>query len=509
MSAVEEGRGEDVADGRLGFSVGFPRGFGLKRKSIEWLEEWQRLKYTSPYKDASHLDSRTDVSEKRAVGVFHELLHLMVEKKTERKNVSNLRKPLNLPQKFTKVFERHPGIFYISKKNNTQTVVLREAYDGHRLVEKHPISEIRDKFACLMKEGFLDRSRGLYKKRKDELHRISEDESCENGVESEEEMEDHMFSEYESDETANLYQFLTCNILSGQSNPAFLLAFYLFNVGIMHMPYRTPLKRKGDVAAFEAESNEQNSTPGNTLAVTTPLQTSVYGKGSKAQKVSRTGKFNRYVRIGKLRWSCPSFIVFLVCKAQFYVVLAQSVVIFDNYDPAYRLVALEPERGCCISDDCLRVISGCHGGKDQYEEYLACGWHSAYHVPTNMWTQLPDKSDMASRQWPLLGNDDGEKIIRSPNFCIQGTNQKLYTYIDTNDSVHVLADGKWKFVAILPANVITLPYITPFHGHLLFTSEADYSESHQCLEIGSQRPYLDKNLLWEHSGHVLSRCFTV
>nr|GEX29452.1 protein root primordium defective 1 [Tanacetum cinerariifolium] len=212
-SAVEEGRGEDVVDGRLGFSVGFPRGFGLKRKSIEWLEEWQRLEYTSPYKDSSHLDSRTDVSEKRAVGVFHELLHLMVEKKTERKNVSNLRKPLNLPQKFTKVFERHPGIFYISKKNNTQTVVLREAYDGHRLVEKHPISEIRDKFACLMKEGFLDRSRGLYKRRsavnsgeKDELHHISEDESCENGVESEEEMEGHMFSEYESDETANLYR---------------------------------------------------------------------------------------------------------------------------------------------------------------------------------------------------------------------------------------------------------------------------------------------------------------
>lgn len=54
-----------------------------------------------------------------------------------------------------------------------------------------------------------------------------------------------------------------------------------------------PLKRKGDVAAFEAESNEQNSTPGNTLAVTTPLQTPVSGKGSKAQKVSRTGKFNR------------------------------------------------------------------------------------------------------------------------------------------------------------------------------------------------------------------------
>ncbi|GJU47543.1 hypothetical protein Tco_1204809 [Tanacetum coccineum] len=69
----------------------------------------------------------------------------------------------------------------------------------------------------------------------------------------------------------------------------------------------------------------------------------------------------------------------------------------------------------------------------------------------------------------MLGNDDNEKITHSPNFCIQGTNQKLYTYINTNDSVHVLEDGKSKFVAILPADVKTLPYlpyITPFHGHL-------------------------------------------
>lgn len=194
-------------DRRLGFHVGFPRGFGLNRKSMKWLEEWQKLPYTSPYNDSSHLDRRTDVSEKRIVGVFHELLHLTVEKKTDRRNVSNLRKPLNLPQKFTKVFERHPGIFYISKKNNTQTVVLREAYDRHQLVQKHPISEIRERFGGLMKEGFLDKSRGLYKKQidansgEDKVHHV-----CENGFKSEEESEGHMFSEYESDETAHLFR---------------------------------------------------------------------------------------------------------------------------------------------------------------------------------------------------------------------------------------------------------------------------------------------------------------
>ncbi|KAG5542082.1 hypothetical protein RHGRI_021812 [Rhododendron griersonianum] len=110
---------------------------------MQWLEEWQRLPYTSPYLDASHLDPRTDRSEKRIVGVFHEFLHLTIQKKTGQKNVSNLRKPLDLPQKFTKVFERHPGIFYVSKKSDTQTVVFREAYDRQQLIQKHPLVDIR------------------------------------------------------------------------------------------------------------------------------------------------------------------------------------------------------------------------------------------------------------------------------------------------------------------------------------------------------------------------------
>lgn len=160
-------KGEDIKNGSLAFPVSFTRGFGLKRKCMEWLKEWQKLPYTSPYADASHLDPRTDVSEKRIVGVFHELLHLTLHKQTERKNVSNLRRPLSLPQKFTKAFERHPGIFYISKKIDTQTVVLREAYYGQEPVQNHPLVQIREKFASLMKKGLLDRSRGVYKRNKD------------------------------------------------------------------------------------------------------------------------------------------------------------------------------------------------------------------------------------------------------------------------------------------------------------------------------------------------------
>lgn len=156
----------------LPFPVRFTRGFGLKKKCMDWLKEWQSLPYTSPYVDASHLDSRTDVSEKRIVGVFHELFHLTIQKKTERKNVSNLRKPLSLPQKFTKVFERHPGIFYISMKCDTQTIILREAYERQKLLQKHPLVDVRERFADMMTKGFLDRSRGLYKKGTTELQDI-------------------------------------------------------------------------------------------------------------------------------------------------------------------------------------------------------------------------------------------------------------------------------------------------------------------------------------------------
>lgn len=138
----------------LAFPVRFTRGFGLRRKCMMWLQEWQTLPYTSPYADPSGLDPRTDVSEKRIVGVFHELLHLTIGKKTERSNFSNLRKPLRLPQKFTKVFERHPGIFYLSQKLGVQTVVLREAYGGGRdLLRKHPLVNIRERYAAMMNLG--------------------------------------------------------------------------------------------------------------------------------------------------------------------------------------------------------------------------------------------------------------------------------------------------------------------------------------------------------------------
>ncbi|KAF0891943.1 hypothetical protein E2562_011331 [Oryza meyeriana var. granulata] len=147
----------------LPFPVSFTKGFGLRSKCVNWLREWQALPYTSPYADPSGLDRRTDVSEKRNVGVFHELLHLTVAKRTERHNVSNMRKLLAMPQKFTKVFERHPGIFYLSRVLGTQTVVLREAYGGGSLLldkHAHPLVAIREEYATVMRAALPPRRRG-------------------------------------------------------------------------------------------------------------------------------------------------------------------------------------------------------------------------------------------------------------------------------------------------------------------------------------------------------------
>ncbi|KAK6137172.1 hypothetical protein DH2020_029097 [Rehmannia glutinosa] len=128
--------------GSLAFPIGFTRGFGLKKKCMEWLNEWQKLPYTSPYVDASHLDPRTDVSEKRIVGVFHELLHLTILRKMERRNVSNMRGRWPCLRSSLRCSIGIQG-FLLIEEGGTQTVVLREAYDRGRLIEHHPLAGIR------------------------------------------------------------------------------------------------------------------------------------------------------------------------------------------------------------------------------------------------------------------------------------------------------------------------------------------------------------------------------
>lgn len=132
----------------------FPsKGLRLRRKIDTWLDEFQQLPYVSPYEDYSNLDPSSDVSEKRVVGVLHELLSLFVEHAAERKKLLCLKKYLGLPQKFHKAFERHPHLFYLSLQNKTCTAILKEAYSEKLAIEGHPVLKVRKKYILLMKES--------------------------------------------------------------------------------------------------------------------------------------------------------------------------------------------------------------------------------------------------------------------------------------------------------------------------------------------------------------------
>ncbi|XP_020093142.1 protein ROOT PRIMORDIUM DEFECTIVE 1-like [Ananas comosus] len=137
----------------LPFPLHFSRGFDLEKKVRNWLDEWQKLPYISPYENASHLPPKSDLAEKWTVGVLHEVLSLLISKKTEKENLVLLGEHLGLPPGFRKVIAHHPGIFYVSNKLRTQTVVLREAYRRDLLVEKHPVMGLRYQYIHLMHMG--------------------------------------------------------------------------------------------------------------------------------------------------------------------------------------------------------------------------------------------------------------------------------------------------------------------------------------------------------------------
>lgn len=135
---------------KLAFPVQFSTGFEMDSKYDKWLKEWNSLPYVSPYENASHLPASSDESDRWVVGVLHEILHLLVGKKTEKDNVLVLGDWLGLKSRFKRAMLQHPGIFYLSSKIGTYTVVLREGYKRGALVEDHPVMELRRKYIHLM-----------------------------------------------------------------------------------------------------------------------------------------------------------------------------------------------------------------------------------------------------------------------------------------------------------------------------------------------------------------------
>ncbi|KAJ7946578.1 protein ROOT PRIMORDIUM DEFECTIVE 1 [Quillaja saponaria] len=135
----------------IAFKMCLPKGFDLEKKIETWVEEWQKLPYISPYENAFHLAPNSDQAEKWTVAVLHELLWLFVSKKTERENLFCLAEYLGFGSlRFKKALVHHPGIFYVSNKIRTTTVVLREAYRRDLLVEKHPLMGLRYRYIHLM-----------------------------------------------------------------------------------------------------------------------------------------------------------------------------------------------------------------------------------------------------------------------------------------------------------------------------------------------------------------------
>lgn len=154
VSALQERAKDGYFNGKPGtrirFSMNFPRGFDLEKRVKAWVDQWQDSPYISPYEDAFHLAPSGDHAEKWMVAVLHELLWLLPSKKTERDNLLCWGEYMGFGTHFKKVLAHHPGIFYISNKLKTQTVVLREAYKKDFLVERHPLMGMRHRYIHLM-----------------------------------------------------------------------------------------------------------------------------------------------------------------------------------------------------------------------------------------------------------------------------------------------------------------------------------------------------------------------
>lgn len=177
-----------TGESSLSFPLSFPRGYGAQKKVKSWMDEFQKLPYISPYEDSRNIDPESELMEKRVVGVLHELLSLTVYKKTKRNYLRNLTDELNLPVRFTRIFTRYPGIFYLSLKCKTTSVAIKEGYKRGKLVNLCAIAKFRGKFHHVMRTGLVYRKKGL--KMLPEFDKLVEDDTIGMVENGEEESED-------------------------------------------------------------------------------------------------------------------------------------------------------------------------------------------------------------------------------------------------------------------------------------------------------------------------------
>lgn len=161
--SVIERRAEDesISTGiriRPNFDYKLPPGFILRKEMREWVRDWLELDYISPYEDVSHLAQSSPEMEKRTVGVFHELLSLSLFKRIPVPTLGKFSDEYRFSNAFSSVFTRHSGIFYMSLKGGIETAMLREAYEGDKLIDCDPLLVIKDKFVELLEQGWRERA---------------------------------------------------------------------------------------------------------------------------------------------------------------------------------------------------------------------------------------------------------------------------------------------------------------------------------------------------------------
>lgn len=164
---------------KYAFPINLPTGFKIESGFREKLKNWQRLQYLKPYERKEVVRVRTcggiERFEKRAVGILHELLSLTTEKMVEVERLSHFRRDFCMEVNVRELLLKHPGIFYISTRGNTQMVFLREAYRRGCLIEPNPVYVVRRKMLDLLLLG-RRHSRELHIESKEESDNVVGDE---------------------------------------------------------------------------------------------------------------------------------------------------------------------------------------------------------------------------------------------------------------------------------------------------------------------------------------------
>ncbi|KAG5062436.1 hypothetical protein AAZX31_02G071300 [Glycine max] len=186
------------------FPVQFSNGLEMDKKYEKWLREWQKLSYESPYENLSHLPSTSDESDVWVVGVLHELLHLFVGKKIEKEMLLEFGDWLGVRSRFKRALLQHPGMFYLSSKIGTYTVVLREGYKRGALIKDHPVMNLRNQYVHLMNSVREEGKTGKVVRGKGDMDEVGEGEgdgeSVEDGEEEACEVQDASETDFDDDE---------------------------------------------------------------------------------------------------------------------------------------------------------------------------------------------------------------------------------------------------------------------------------------------------------------------